>query len=129
MPGSVVQHAELPLRDVPRIRTRILCDGTRAESMTIWEQWMEPEGHIPLHYHDVEEVLIFLAGQVELHIAGETRVVAAPANVVVPAEVVHGLKPASAETVHLLAMFPTTTPKLFAPDGTPRPMPWEDKHG
>ncbi len=124
---SIAQHDQLPIREVPRIKTRVLVDGSRSESLTTWEQWIGPGGHIPVHYHEMEEVLMLLAGQIELTVADETRVVTAPANILVPAGVVHGLKPTGDVEVHLLAMFPSADPKIFSPDGTLRPLPWEDR--
>ena len=51
------QHDDLPIRGVPRIRTRVLVDGeSGAVATSGWEQWMAADGFIPPHYHDVEEI-------------------------------------------------------------------------
>lgn len=123
----VSQHDQLPVHDVPRIRTRILASqATGAAESSVWEQWIEPDGHIPLHFHDTEELLVILAGDVSLTINGETTTVEGPATIIAPAGQVHGLRSASESTVHLLAFFPTATPKIFSPDGSERPLPWKD---
>ena len=125
---SVIRNNELPVHKVPRIRTRVLVDGSRgAASTAIWEQWIDLGGHIPVHYHDTEEVLVINSGSIELFLAGETRIFHEPLTIVVPSGILHGLKPASDEQVHLLAMFPTADPVIFAEDGSRRPMPWEDR--
>ncbi len=123
----VVSHSKLPFHEVPRIKTRVLASEKEgAEETSIWEQWIEPNGHIPLHYHETEEVLIILEGDISLTIEGKTSQVAAPATVIVPVRQVHGLRPTGASPVHLLAIFPSAVPKIFSPDGILRPLPWED---
>ena len=126
----VYRHDELPVHDVPRIRTRILVSQELgATETTVWEQWIDEGGYIPLHYHEVEEVLVLLDGRVELTIDDEVSIAVAPATVVVSPQQVHGLKPADSATVHLMAFFPTATPEIFSPDGTQRKKPWEDTDG
>jgi len=122
----VLPHRSLPVHDVPRIKTRVLTGGNEAENTAIWQQWIESNGHIPLHYHETEEVLLILEGEVSLTIEDETSVVAAPATIIVPARQVHGMRPSGSSRVHLLAIFPTGSPEIFAPDGALRPLPWED---
>ena len=125
---AVFYHESLPVHTVPRIQTRILVgDDSGAATTTIWEQWIEPGGHIPLHYHEVEEVLILLAGSVELVMGDQQEVVSAPATIVIAPHLVHGLQHAGSEQVHLLAMFPETSPQIFDPTGKLRPLPWEDR--
>ena len=126
----IVAHDSLPFDEVPRIKTRVLAGLHRgANETTVWEQLIEPGGYIPLHYHDVEEVLVFLAGKIVLTRSDETSELLAPATVVLPAGQVHGLRPCGAQTVHLLAFFPTAHPKIIAADGSLRPMPWQDREG
>jgi quercetin dioxygenase-like cupin family protein len=126
----VFRHDELPIREVPRIRTRVLVGPAGgAESTAVWEQWIEPDGFIPLHYHEVEEVLLILDGEIELTIDGQKSHVCAPATVVAPKRVIHGLKPCGSSPVHLLAFFPDASPQIFAPDGRLRPLPWNDVGG
>ena len=123
----IVSHDGLPFHEVPRIKTRVLAGPkVGARQTAVWEQLIELGGYIPLHSHEVEEVLVLLAGSIALTLSGETSDVDAPATVVIPAGEVHGLRPAALGTVHLFAFFPTNCPKIIAPDGSLRPMPWED---
>ena len=112
---------------MPRIRTRVLC-GPRlgAVDTAIWQQWIEPDGFIPLHYHEVEEVLLITAGTVELTLEGMVSSVAAPATILVPARQLHSIRPDGNCVVELLAFFPVASPSILDPDGVPRPMPWDD---
>ena len=127
---SIVSHDELPFHEVPRIKTRVLVsDKTGATETAVWEQWIHADGRIPLHYHEVEEVIVLLAGEIELTLGDETSIVRAPATVIAPTRQIHGLRPSTSEEVHLLAIFPVASPKIYAPDGSPRPMPWLDYDG
>ena len=123
-------HDDLPLHEVPRIKTRILVgDGSGAEATAVWEQWIESDGSIPPHWHDSEETLILLAGEVSLTLGEATHRVRAPATIFVPPREIHALRPVGTEPVHLLALFPTASPKIFDPHGRPRPMPWDERQG
>lgn len=127
-PMSIVFHDELPFHEVPRIKTRVLAGpDSGANGTAVWEQLIEPGGFIPLHYHEVEEVLVFLAGKISLTLSNATTELLAPATVVIPARQIHGLRPSGSMVVHLLAFFPTATPKIIATDGTLRPLPWQDR--
>jgi quercetin dioxygenase-like cupin family protein len=120
-------HHELPLSEVPRIRTRVLCGPREGAAETaIWQQWIEPGGFIPLHYHEVEEVLLITAGTIELTLDQQVSTVSAPATVLVPARQLHSLRPAGESQVELLAFFPVAEPAILDPAGVPRPMPWDD---
>jgi len=125
---SVFANDELPIHRVSRISTRILASkDTGAQDTTIWQQWLGPGNFIPPHYHDAEEVLVLLQGQLELELGGTVQTVSAPATIIVPAHQVHSMQQAGDSTVELLAVFPHGEPKIFAVDGSLRPMPWEDR--
>ena len=124
---SILSHRGLPFHEVPRIKTRVLASGQYgAEATAVWEQWIEPDGYIPLHYHETEEVLLILDGDLSLTVDNATSLLSGPATIVVPARQLHGLRPCDGSRVHLLAIFPTAQPTIFAPDGSLRPLPWED---
>lgn len=123
----IFHHDDIPVHKVPRITTRVLVAlASGATSSTIWEQWIPSDGFIPLHYHDVEEVLVILAGAVEIRLGEETSVVESQASILIPPRQLHSLKPQGDGEVHLLAFFPVVSPAIFAPDGSLRPLPWED---
>jgi quercetin dioxygenase-like cupin family protein len=123
-------HDSLTTHSVPRIQTRILVgDKSGAEATTIWEQWIEKGGYIPLHYHEVEEVLVILSGSLVLTLGDSTEAVTAPATIVIPARQTHGVEFSGQETIHLLAFFPVKAPQIFAVDGSVRPLPWQDRDG
>ena len=126
----IVSHNDLPIHQVPRIKTRVLVGGKiSADETSVWEQWLENAGFIPLHYHTVEETLVILQGTIALTIEENTIDVEAPSTIVIPANQLHGLRSIGSNTVHLLAFFPTANPQIIAADGSLRPMPWEDLQG
>ena len=124
---KILESEELPFIDVPRISTRVLSGGVNeAAKTTIWEQWIEPEGFIPLHYHDTEEVLVIIEGTVVLELADSKAVVSAPASILLAKEELHGLYPAGDSRVHLFGIFPTATPRIWDRQGNARPLPTDD---
>ena len=61
-------------------------------------------GGPPPHRHDFEEMFTLLDGALEFTFRGETRTVAAPATLNIPANAPHTFKNRSGKTVHLLCM-------------------------
>lgn len=124
----IIQNEERKKHAVPRITTRVLVGADSGAAATaVWEQWLAPGGFIPLHYHEVEEVLELLAGSVEVTMGDKVAIARAPATVLVPARLVHAFKQVGSDEAHLLAFFPTADPVIFAPDGSVRPLPWDDR--
>ena len=125
--AQIHQGDALPFIKVPRIQTRVVAgEQTGTEEMTVWEQWMEPDGFIPIHYHDTEEVLFIVEGTVRLELADSFLECVAPASITVSAYELHGLSPTGNTRIHLFGIFPTSTPKIFDPEGNPRPLPIQD---
>ncbi len=123
----IFPHDEIPWLVIDRITTRVLVSRkNRAANTEVWQQWMTGGGHIPLHYHEVEEVLVILRGRVEVALNEETREVNGPATILVPPLTIHGMRQLGDEQVELLAMFPVTDPKVFSPEGNETVLPWQD---
>ena len=117
----IIQHNTCPLEVLPRGRRRILASRDLGAAATcVFEQWLPAEGYIPLHYHDVEEVVVIMRGELEVTLADKQQLVAAATTLVIPAGAVHGMRPApDSGEVYLLAVFPSVEPKMFLPDGSP----------
>ena len=123
----IFAHDKSVVHTVPRGKTRIVVgEGSGEETVSVWEQWFDPGGYIPLHYHDEQEILVLLSGEVTFTLDGEASSVRAMSTIVVPPRVVHGMRPSGSDDVRLLVMFPVAAPKIYAPDGRLRPLPWED---
>ena len=117
----IIQHDACPLEVLPRGRRRILASPDLGAAATcVFEQWLPAEGYIPLHYHDVEEVVVIMRGELEVTLAGQQQLAAVATTLIIPAGAVHGMRPSpDSGEVYLLAIFPSAEPKMFLPDGCP----------
>ena len=110
--------------DYDPISTRSNIPGARiitgrtcgAEQMELWEQYMPPGGVIPLHYHDCEESLTFLSGEVEVTLGEERHRVGADTTVFVPEGVLHEVRNVGKEPARLIAVFARAAPAVLYPD-------------
>ena len=124
---TILENDQMPFVDVPRISTRVLSGAsTGAAETTVWEQWIESDGFIPMHYHDTEEVLVILEGDVIIELEEGKTTVSGPASILVAPNELHGLHPQSGARVHLLGIFPTGNPRIWDATGSPRPLPTAD---
>jgi quercetin dioxygenase-like cupin family protein len=96
-----------------RIITARTCGATQME---LWEQYMPPDGVIPLHYHDCEESLTFLSGEVEVTLGEERHRVSADTTVFVPEGALHGVRNVGDVPVRLIAVFTRAAPAILYPD-------------
>lgn len=78
----------------------------------LWEQFMPAGGYIPSHFHEEEEVLTFLSGEVQVTVDGETSTVTADATVLFEPHTVHSIRNIGSETVRMLAYHPTGDPRF-----------------
>ncbi len=62
---------------------------------------------IPLHRHQIDEVIAFQAGEGEVRVDGETHEVRAGDLVIVPAGAAHGTKNIGGEAIRICAFFPS----------------------
>ncbi len=93
---------------------RIITAGTcGATQMELWEQYMPPGGEIPRHYHDCEESLTFLSGEVEVTLGEERHRVGADTTVFVPEGVLHGVRNVGEVPVRLIAVFARAAPAIL----------------
>ncbi len=101
--------------DIPG--ARIITAGTcGATQMELWEQYMPPGGEIPRHYHDCEESLTFLSGEVEVTLGEDCHRVGADTTVFVPEGVLHGVRNVGEVPVRLIAVFARAAPAVLYPD-------------
>ena len=84
-----------------------------------------PNGGPPPHRHDFEESFTLLDGELAFTFRGQTRTVAAPATVAIPANAPHAFRNLSDKTVHMLCMCtPAGQEEFFAAVG----VPMSDRH-
>ena len=85
---------------------RRVTESVGATASELWEQHQEPGGVIASHFHDTEETIVFLKGQLEVKIGDESpTLVKAPAALFIPEGVVHRIETVGTEDAHILAFF------------------------
>ena len=83
----------------------ILVSGEQTRGLyCLIDMLVPPGGGPPPHRHDFEEAFMLLEGELAFTFRGETRTVAAPATVAVPANAPHSFANASTETAHMLCL-------------------------
>ena len=119
----VIQHATVPAAPSTRsgVPIRRLVSGDLGAAQTeVWEQTLQPGDEITLHYHDVEETVVFLGGRIETVIGDETRITDAPLTAFVPATVLHSFRNVGAVPAPMVVFFPALRPAVIYLDGERR---------
>lgn len=112
---TVIQHAEQRQNKsyLSKITGRpIMNPRMGSVDAVLWEQFMPAGGYIPPHYHEEEELLTLLSGEVEVTVDGETSAIAADATILFEPLAVHSLRNVGTETVRLLSYHPTGEPRF-----------------
>ncbi len=127
----MIAHATIPAHPSTRsgvpIR-RLVAAESGATQSEAWEQQLPPGVEIPLHYHDVEETVVFLSGRIAVVIGEEQTVTDAPATAFVPATVLHSFRNVGDVPAQMIVFFPALQPAVIYLDGErryagPTPLP------
>lgn len=108
----------------PNTTWRLLVDpGTAGDEvgLAVLMERCASGDRIPLHRHDVDEVVIVVAGAGEYHLAGEIQHVEGGDVVFIPAWTVHGTTNTGGETLHLQAVFPSRKVRMEMLERNPAP--------
>ena len=99
----------------------MLVSGKQTEGRyCLIDMLVPPNGGPPPHRHDFEEMFTLLDGELAFTFRGETRTVAAPSTVAIPANAPHSFRNVSDETVHMLCLCsPAGQDEFFAAVGEP----------
>lgn len=79
---------------------------TGAISVTLGEVILHPGGALPLHMHEIEEVMTITSGVASATVGGETRVMRAGDVVYAPARTPHKLVTVGSEPMRFSFYFP-----------------------
>ena len=82
-----------------------------AECTALLENYLNPGGFVPLHYHNTEEVLVCLEGVGKIIVSSELYDFSCSCTVVVPAGLVHEIRNTGKERLRLLGFFPVAEPQ------------------
>lgn len=113
---SVMQHAEQGPWRTSRsgLETRtIVSRECGAGSVVVWEQMLQPGQRIPPHYHEFEETLTVLAGELQVRLADELHLAHAFSTIFVAPGVAHSLQNVGTEPALLLAHFINDRPTII----------------
>lgn len=120
---AIIKHSTIPAHPSTRsgvpIRRLVSAENGAMQSEA-WEQLLQPGDEIPLHYHDVEETVVFLGGTIETVIGQETTITTAPMTAFVPANVLHRFRNVGNEVAQMIVFFPTLQPAVIYLDGERR---------
>ena len=92
-----------------------------ASAMSVWVANHEPGEVVPLHLHDVEEVLVFLEGEGEATVGDETIPIRANMSIIVPPRTPHGYRNTGSGPLRIIATQPDPDAKrgrLWEPAAT-----------
>ena len=88
-----------------------------SDNCTVLEEHYEACGHCPPHYHDCDEVLVFLEGEGTLFIGQEPRPVFAGTTVTIPAATPHCFYNTGIGHVRMLTILPKANSEIVFVDG------------
>lgn len=105
-----------------RLLTRtIVSSDCGAAGVVVWEQLLLPGERIPPHYHEFEETLTVLEGELTVRLAGEVHRAPARSTIYVAPGVAHSLHNAGERPARLLAHFINAEPTIIPlPDDGPK---------
>jgi quercetin dioxygenase-like cupin family protein len=116
--GSDVRHLSLAGGSY----TILVSGAQTAGRYCLIDMQVPPNGGPPPHRHDFEEMFTLLEGELTFTFRGQTRNVAAPATVAIPANAPHAFRNASGREAHMLCMCtPAGQDEYFAAVGIALP--------
>jgi quercetin dioxygenase-like cupin family protein len=89
----------------PNSELSFVVDGKT--DMVVVAEHLAPGDAIPLHRHRIDEVVLYLAGRVEVRAGEETHKAQAGDIVFIPAQVPHSMRNTGDEVVEFRAVFPS----------------------
>lgn len=93
----------------------------RVDTLAIITEEIAPGDRIPLHTHDVDEVITILDGTADTRLGDETRRVGPGTLIFIPAGVPHGTANAGAGPLQIHAAFPATSIEIAMLERNPAP--------
>lgn len=105
----------------PNSRWRLAVDPAGVTQLSLLEEHCAVGDRIPLHRHDVDEVVTIIAGDAIYHLDGEDVAVGAGDVVFIPAGSTHGTRNTGETPLHLHAVFPARQVVMEMLDRNPAP--------
>ena len=106
----------------PRTQWRLVVDsGEPPVQLAVIDERCAAGDRIPLHRHDVDEVVMVVSGQAEYLLAGVRQGVAPGDVVFIPAGTAHGTVNSGTDVLHVHAVFPARQVRMEMLDRNPAP--------
>ncbi len=109
----------------PRSRWRLVTDpgdeNGRVEGLTLIVEDIAAGDRIPLHRHQIDEVIVIVSGAGEVRVGDAALPVSADTTVFVPAGVVHGTTNTADEPLRIHAVFPAPVIEMEMLERNPAP--------
>ena len=123
-PGPLTPMVGDPDDHRPRTSWRLAVDpgtGRRTANLSFLEERCAVGDRIPLHRHDVDEVVIVIAGEGRYILDGDHHEVTSGHVVFIPAGTSHGTVNSGTDVLHLHAVFPARRVRMEMLDRNPAP--------
>lgn len=105
----------------PHTTWRLAVDPAGEVHMALLLERCAPGDSIPLHRHDVDELVTILDGSGEYRLADDVRPVRTGDAVFIPAGTVHGTRNTGDAPLHIHAVFPATKVQMQMLERNPAP--------
>ena len=122
---SIINHSSRQVYELPGLKHQTLASSAdQLEQLEVWMQTLEPGAETPVHYHECEEVIVILRGAGRLSVGDDHTDFGPGTTLTVAPKAIHQLTNSGAEEMFLIAVLSETPGRVFAPDGSPMPLPW-----
>lgn len=116
---------EIPHHQLPGLDHQTLAGPAQGlRTLEVWHQILEPGAETPEHRHACEEVVVVLRGSGCCDLQGRSVPFAAPAALIVPADVVHRIRNTGEAQMVVVAALGMAPVVVQTADGAPIPLPW-----
>ncbi|UBV44179.1 cupin domain-containing protein (plasmid) [Deinococcus taeanensis] len=110
---ALTEHEQQPWHHHPYwqvARRDLIGPLSGAQHCELSEQRAEPGGYVPIHHHDVEEIITVVSGTLSVMVGGQYFEMPASTSVVIPPGVEHGWRNKSQSSAIFLVYFPALDP-------------------
>lgn len=128
--GRLFDHSRAPCCVLDRgalagLRHRTVIDReVGAAALALWQEEHAAGFLVPLHSHDCEEIITVVEGRIRAAIGDDRFDVGPFQSVLIPARALHGFEVTGERAVKLLAIFSSSSPRIFREDGEETVPPW-----
>ncbi len=104
------------------VMRRFIAPSTGANEIMLWLAEMDIGAESTIHYHDHEEAVMILDGEIQVNMGDVTYVLSAGDAYLVPANIIHQVKNTGSRKYRsIIAMLVNT--RFFSPNGVEIPAP------